>query len=119
MHFQLLLLFACGGDEEVQMLPTNSLSCIASPGGTDPRARRSSAGYPGTDSAGDGQWSGQCWSSSLERAVLEMITGHWGGQCWRGLSLVSGAGNAGDYHWSGQCWRWSQEQAVLDMVTGH
>ena len=79
MHFQLLLLFACGGDEEVQMLPTNSFFRIASPGGTGPRSRRSSARYPGTDSVGDGQW-------SLERAVLEMVTG---------------AGSTGDGHWNG------------------
>ena len=52
---------------------------------------------------GDGQW-------SVERAVLEMVSGQWSGQCWR-WSVVSGEGSAGD----DQC---SVEWAVLEMVSG-
>ena len=66
----------------------------------------------GAGSAGDDHW-------SLGRAVLEeIVTGHWSGQCWRSsleravLEMVTGAGSAGYGHWS-------LERAVLEMVTGH
>ena len=123
MHFQLLSLFACGGNEEVQMLPTNSFSGRDRSTGKTVFRRISWNGQclrwsvvTGAGSAGDGHWSleravlemvtgaGSARDGrwSLERAALEMVAGHWSGQCWR-WSLVTGAGSAGDGHWSGQC----------------